>query len=354
MKIYIDGRCFSSEHWAGVARYVMNLIEFLSESKPSFKLFVVSHRTIRHKNRFPSRVFFQEFNKLKLIPGFFFIFLCSIFLDRNAIFLGTSHAVPIGWKGKNYLVIHDFCYRLFPDTMTFINRHLQRISIMVSLRATDKVIFVSKYTMQLFSELFSDIEHKYQKNLASNTVNRFFTSNNNFDVATIDSFSKLKPGNFLLYVGSLEPRKNIDLVIQTLSKERSLRSQSLVIAGSNSWKSDHIPHLIQSLDLVNRIHFITNAKDADLKWLYSNCSAFIFPSKYEGFGIPPFEAYACGAKVIATTKSEIKYYHHLPNVFMYDPDKDDLGAIINRVIKVDFISPDMSLLPAINLDFLDK
>ena len=108
--------------------------------------------------------------------------------------------------------------------------------------------------------------------------------------------------DFLLFVGTIEPRKNLLTLIRAFAdvlKATSLRPQ-LVIAGQEGWLTDELFAYVKELDFGDRLRWTGYVSDEDLCALYSSCRAFIYPSIYEGFGMPPLEAMACGAPVISS------------------------------------------------------
>lgn len=108
--------------------------------------------------------------------------------------------------------------------------------------------------------------------------------------------------NFILFVGTLEPRKGLLTLVDAytdLRRHLTLTPQ-LVIAGPEGWLMDDFLSSISALGLEDRIKFTGYVSDQDLTALYSSCLAFIYPSIYEGFGLPPLEAMACGAPVITS------------------------------------------------------
>ena len=107
--------------------------------------------------------------------------------------------------------------------------------------------------------------------------------------------------DFLLFVGTLEPRKNLLTLLKAFEQivgNGSLRLQ-LVIAGGEGWLMDELFAFTSRATIADRLCLTGYLKDDELCALYSSCKAFIYPSVYEGFGLPPLEAMACGAPVIA-------------------------------------------------------
>jgi glycosyltransferase involved in cell wall biosynthesis len=109
--------------------------------------------------------------------------------------------------------------------------------------------------------------------------------------------------DFLLTVGTLEPRKNLAVLISAfaeLARERRENAIQLVIAGGRGWLSSPLFKAIEKSPVRDRIVLTDYLHDDELQALYSSCRAFVYPSIHEGFGLPPLEAMACGAAVIAS------------------------------------------------------
>jgi len=109
--------------------------------------------------------------------------------------------------------------------------------------------------------------------------------------------------DFLLFVGTIEPRKNLLTLIRAFEdvlNQTDLRPQ-LVIAGQEGWLTDELFDYVKGRDFGDRLRWTGYVSDEDLCALYSSCRAFVYPSIYEGFGLPPLEAMACGAAVISSS-----------------------------------------------------
>lgn len=114
------------------------------------------------------------------------------------------------------------------------------------------------------------------------------------------------PEQFLLYVGTLEPRKNLSRLVRAFSrlKERG-QSQKLVLAGPWGWSMNGFQEQITELGLNDSVQMLGYIPDEDLPGLYTLATAFVFPSLYEGFGLPPLEAMACGTPVLSSHNSSL-------------------------------------------------
>ncbi|HET6454025.1 MAG TPA: glycosyltransferase family 1 protein [Armatimonadota bacterium] len=148
----------------------------------------------------------------------------------------------------------------------------------------------------------------------------------------------------LLYVGTLEPRKNIAMLLAAFGQVRTDFEQpcELVLAGGKGWFYDEIFRLVESLGLRNHVRFTGYVRKEDLPVLYSAAAVFVYPSLYEGFGLPPLEAMACGTPVITSNASS------LPEVvgdagIMVDPhDAQALAEAILRVMRDPDLRQEMS------------
>lgn len=140
--------------------------------------------------------------------------------------------------------------------------------------------------------------------------------------------------NYVLYAGALEPRKNLPALIEAFARDaaRDGDGHLLVLAGPRGWMTEPIDKALARLPAA-RVRLTGYVTDAELAALYTACRAFVYPSFYEGFGLPPLEAMACGAPVIASNTSS------LPEVtgdaaLPVDPrDIDGLTAAIARVLE---------------------
>lgn len=109
-------------------------------------------------------------------------------------------------------------------------------------------------------------------------------------------------GDFILFVGTIEPRKNLRRLVKAFDQmlRNTSLSPKLVIAGGKGWMMDDFVSFIEEKGVADRVCLTGYLQDEDLCTLYSTCTAFIYPSLYEGFGLPPLEAMACGAPVITS------------------------------------------------------
>lgn len=114
------------------------------------------------------------------------------------------------------------------------------------------------------------------------------------------------PDRFILSVGTIEPRKNLSTLLEAYHTLRQSDPElGLVIAGRRGWRSAGFFQRLQALGLTTEVHLLGPVPDADLPALYGAAAVFAYPSLYEGFGLPPLEAMACGTPVVASNTSSL-------------------------------------------------
>lgn len=111
---------------------------------------------------------------------------------------------------------------------------------------------------------------------------------------------------YILYVGSIAARKNLPRLLEAYANLRKWSTKwTLVIVGARKWKSSPVYETVERLDLAQHVHFTGFVEEEDLPALYNGADLFVFPSLYEGFGLPPLEAMACGTPVVTSNTSSL-------------------------------------------------
>ncbi len=216
---------------------------------------------------------------------------------------GPAFVVPSGCKVPTVVTVHDLVFRLFPDTIPWLRRLYYERVFSRSIRAGDLLLCDSENTRR-------DLMHLYAVNAdQARTVHlgvdaRFFDKPPRTAMDSVREKYNL-PENFLLTLGTLEPRKNLPRVIAAYaqSRERSETLPPLVIAGRTGWGTQEIQGLLENPVLKGHIILPGFIDDEDLPSLYRLCDVFLHVSLYEGFGLPLLEAMASEAMVLAGDNS---------------------------------------------------
>jgi glycosyltransferase involved in cell wall biosynthesis len=214
------------------------------------------------------------------------------------------------WKQSaalNVVTIHDLTTLLFPEHHTANTREMQAQVHRFAQEEADVVIAVSKATKRdIVTHLKIPAERVY---VARNGVDPAFRPIDEYEVlARALAPMGLSPGEYILHVGTIEPRKNLERLVEAYHQIRKLTpapAPKLVLAGARGWKFGGVFERVEVLGLKGEVVFLGKV-DADvLPALYNGAVLFVYPSLYEGFGLPPLEAMACGTPVIASNTSAL-------------------------------------------------
>ncbi len=216
------------------------------------------------------------------------------------LFHGTNYDVPLWRRCATVLTIHDLSHLLQPQTheKRSVRRARRRLPLMA--RAADAIITPTESVRR---EVCEHLRVGSEKVFAVPEAARACFGPMPF-AATAEARRSLGVGeDFLLAVGTLEPRKNLTVLVSAFAEvARALpgRNTQLVVAGGRGWLSGPFFAAIERSPVRDRILLTDYLHDAELRALYASCRAFVYPSLYEGFGLPPLEAMACGAPVIVS------------------------------------------------------
>jgi glycosyltransferase involved in cell wall biosynthesis/SAM-dependent methyltransferase len=212
---------------------------------------------------------------------------------------------PQEHHGSLVVTIHDISFLLQPQFHTEANRlHCLHGTLNAALYA-DRIIAVSNQTKKDLIDYFA-IPAERIRVIHEAPRSIYYPERNLGGIQ--DTLERLEIyQNFILFVGSLEPRKNLKTLLQayTMYVKRHSGRELLVVAGARGWLNDDIAQLVAELDIKERVKFLGYVQEADLRVLYSAAKLFVYPSLYEGFGLPPLEAMACGAPVITSNTSAL-------------------------------------------------
>ena len=243
------------------------------------------------------------------------------------------------FKQKYIITIHDLTLFITPKESKSGRPTFYKLFYPRTLRTADKIIADSNSTKRDLINYFNVPEEKIRVILLA--ADEKFKALNNEKINEVKQKYNLKYP-FILYVGGLAFHKNIPTLIKAFYKiKKDEKKQKLVIAGGKGWKYKEIFETIDKLNLQNDVIFTGYVLDVDLPALYNAADLFVYPSLYEGFGLPPLESMACGTPVITSNTSS------LPEVvgdagIMIDPhDVDGLADAMHKVLSNEGLRDDM-------------
>jgi glycosyltransferase involved in cell wall biosynthesis len=218
---------------------------------------------------------------------------------RLDLFHGTNYEVPLRNRRRNVVTVHDLSILLHPDKhdARIARRARRRLPIMI--RNAARIITPTEAIKRELCDHF-----KIDPQIVRVTPEAPRKSFHRVDEQqSVGVRQRLCVGdNFILYVGTIEPRKNLSTLVRACREilQHTTHRPQLVIAGGAGWLRTEFDQLLADGDFLDRVLLTGYLDDGDLRALYSSCKLFVYPSLYEGFGLPPLEAMACGAPVIAS------------------------------------------------------
>ena len=289
--------------------------------------FRVEHRTIP----FP----YQLFRYMKL-PGMGATFREYMLGDIDAdIFHSNTFCVPRfrDKKRKVVVTVYDVSVFTHPECHKKMNIKHCLGGIRDAIKYADSIIAISEHTKQdLIKYLNAPPELITVTHLAAGS-----------EYHEVKDKKKLKavrekyglPEDYILFVGSLEPRKNVKTLLKAYANMREglKKDLPLVIAGGKGWMNSGIPGMVKDLKIEKRVRFAGYIDGADIAAVYSGAALFVYPSLYEGFGLPILEAMSCGAPVITSDTSSMPEVAGDAAVLINPTDVDELGEALKRVIE---------------------
>jgi glycosyltransferase involved in cell wall biosynthesis len=222
--------------------------------------------------------------------------------DRVSLFHGLTGELPRGIRKtgiRTVVTIHDLIFLRHPEYYHWIDAQIYKYKFRQTLREADRIIAISECTKRDILEFghypADRIDVVYQS-----CSTRFRTPLSPARAEAVSARYGL-PDHFILNVGTVEERKNILLAVQAL--ERLPESLHLVVVGRPTPYMEKVNAYIRKAQLQARVHFFANVGNDDLPAFYQRADGFVYPSRYEGFGIPIIEAIQSGLPVVAATGS---------------------------------------------------
>ena len=221
---------------------------------------------------------------------------------RRSVRLLHSMAFVTPWLAPcpAVITVYDLSFLHFPDRFPVLQRLYLSSQTRRSCRQARRIITISQSSRQ-------DVHHFFGVPLAQIDVvipgvESVYRPLPKAEIAAFKANQRLD--RFMLHVGTLQPRKNIPILLEALARLDN-STVKLVLVGGKGWLYDEIFQQVQTLGLTDRVIFTGYVPDDDLPLWYNAAELLLFPSVYEGFGLPVVEAMACGTPVIAANRSSI-------------------------------------------------
>ncbi|HRP92930.1 MAG TPA: glycosyltransferase family 1 protein [Ignavibacteriaceae bacterium] len=331
VKVLFDHQCFVQQQYGGVSRYHYQLIKELNKLKDvksilslkySNNFYINEDKSFEVKKFFPNHKFYFKrtildyINRLSTIPnlkkGDYDIFHPTYF---GTYFLKHLNAKPF------IVTVYDSIHEKYPEIINSIDRTLEYKKEIIS--KANLILAISNSAKNDLINIYKIPAEKIKVVYLAASINKNFA---------LSKEQLSLPEKYILFVGNRDFYKNFKNFIQAIApllKEQ--KDLFLISAGGGGFSNDEIKYF-RSMQIENKVIY-KNADDASLATLYSNALAFIFPSLYEGFGIPALEAMNCDCPVIMSNTSSLPEVGGDAAIY-FEPN--DIEDIKNKIAKVIF------------------
>ncbi|HEX7586602.1 MAG TPA: glycosyltransferase family 1 protein [Patescibacteria group bacterium] len=352
MRIGIDVSCLGEGRRTGVEEYTLNLLQniFKLDRKNEYILFLNSWKSSRADFSWLAdypNVKLKKFHFPNKLLNFLFWYFAWPKMDKmiggaDLFFMPNIMFGSVSEKTKLLVTIHDLSFERYPESFS-LKRRLWHIFInpkKICSKASG-IIVVSESTKNDLLKIYKVDPNKI-KVIYSGVSDRFrVISRNDENLIRVKKKYHL-PYKFILYLGTIEPRKNIIGVLRAYhqfrksasadASQKELLDYRLVIAGSKGWLSRKIFSEIEKSEFQDSILLVNFVEDTDKEYVFNLASLFVYPSFFEGFGFPVLEAMSCGVPTIASNSSSLPEIAGEAAVLI-DPDKpQEIASAMKEIL----------------------
>lgn len=329
---------------SGVARYTYNFVKSLltTDKGNEYKLFYSSLRKPKdfyslndlkkaggkiYSYSFPPRLIRFWWNRYHMFPIEWFMGKVDIFHSSDYL------RPPFSKKTKGITTIHDLTWKKFPEfhTNDVVAAHERKLE--KTVRYKDLIMVDSFQTRDDLLFYYPEIDRKKILVNYPGIDYRFGVIHNEKRMREVLSKYGLSyPKRYLLYVGAIEPRKNLDTSIKVFSqliKKKTYSDFEFLVVGRAGWKNENIFQLVKDLGLQERVKFVGFVEDEDLPYFYNTAKVCIYLSLYEGFGLPPLEAAKCSIPSLVYSNSSLKEI--MPPDYPFAQKGEELTTLIQLI-----------------------
>jgi glycosyltransferase involved in cell wall biosynthesis len=345
MRIAIDAHTVGAK-LGGNESYAINLIEALAQidSVNSYTIYVTTDEA---RHRFHQR--WSNFKVRSTLPHTPLIRIpltLSAELRKNPVdVLHVQFTAPPFCPCPLVVSIHDLSFEHLPQTFNRRSRTQLRLTVRHSARRAARILSLSEHTRRDIMETYG-IEGERIKTIPIAAPKHFAPVEDNRELQRVRHNYGID-GDYILSVGSIQPRKNLARLIKAYASLRGVHSAAklpkLVLAGKCAWLYDQTLRALEESGVKEAVVLTGYVPEADLPALYTGALCFVYPSYFEGFGLPPLEAMKCGAPVIVGNRTS------LPEVvgdaaLAVDPfDTDAIAEAIKLLMRDSQLREELSL-----------
>ncbi len=315
MKVLIEGGPLFIQR-SGVGQYLYKLFEGLFEQDKKNSYYIYAFLFVGKKLKQPFRKSWKNvhYRMVRYLPSKVYnVFSRRVFVPPADIMTATKPDVaifgnyvrpPLFFGAKSISFVYDLSYETHKDKADKKNSQLLMKRVPITIKKSDVIVTISQNSKREIIDRYHVSADKIAVINPALDHTEYYPRSKK-DQGRVSSRYGIS-GQYILYVGTIEPRKNIIGLLNAYAElpEKLQAQYSLVLAGGKGWKNEDIYKRIKELSHLNII-LTGYVPDEDLPALHSGASLFVFPSFYEGWGMPPLEAMACGTPVITSNNSSL-------------------------------------------------
>jgi len=348
VSIYVDVSAAVHQR-AGLGRYAESLARALVAAYPGrFTLFYNRERGVKPLaglERVPAHTVSLGYKPWRMLV--WLGQLSRVGFDRHLpdvqLFHATEHLLPPLRDVPTVLTVHDLVFRHLPDHHKPLNRWYLNLAMPLYCRRATHVVAVSEHTRRDLISAYS---------LPSSRITVIYEAPDvRFRPQPAEEIQRVRgryalPEHFILSHGTLEPRKNYQRLVEAFSwlrREHRSGGQGwrLVISGRKGWLYQPFFRRLEELGLGREVILLGRVPDEDLPALYSAAALFVFPSLYEGFGLPPLEAMACGTPVVCSRSSSLPEVGGEAVRYFSSQSAQEMGRGMEEVLRDEALQAEM-------------
>ena len=335
MRIALDLRC-AFKGMGGIGRYAFTLLQEYANADHQNEYFCYfTHLSPPEPLRLPKNFRVQIFESGMIDERFDQLLLPTVLeQDRIDLYHNPTFAVPLVRTGVRCVAtVHDVVFKRHPELVETKLRHYLDSATRRSCKHAERLITVSHFSKREIVSLYSVEPDRIS--VIHNGV-RVPDRNDAIEGAKheLQKFG-LDPGGYVLYVGSIEPKKNVGMLLEAFSQVKRHRKGTplkLALAGSRGAQEFPLEARVKELGIEDRVVALGYVSEELLQCLYAHALVFVYPSLYEGFGFPPLEAMARGVPTVVSDSSSLPEVVGSDAVIVKRNRPDKLAREINNLI----------------------
>lgn len=343
LNLFIDGVVFRSHGIGGVSKYWSHLLQSMVRHHTGMKIYFLDINSTNPKiadiqsHNPESFYILQQFIQS---PRRFFLYnkynardmymMWYSFKYPTEIYHGTYYSLPPWSTGKEIITVYDMIQELFPQNFGKTVQKFIQIK-KTSLERADGIIAISNNTKNDLLSIYPQLAKKPIAVTHLGADHDVFTTRKVY--TEIKGVESLNSRPFLIFLGERDGYKNFNLFLKAFHKSPLYQSHKIIIVGGKPNFTDEEQRLITSSKLSSSIIKLNFISDEELAGLYCRADALVYPSQYEGFGLPIIEAFACGCPVVMMKTSSMVEIAKSSGIFFEEPTVESLTDALERIEK---------------------